>query len=349
MKFLYFFFILFIGIPVLVSSAGLESIEHIVFFMQENRAFDHYYGSLQGVRGFNDRATPPLPSGLSPFYQPVASDGNGSSYMLPFHVDSQRTAAMCMDAPGMGWSPDIEMYNGGLNDAWNTARSPGYGMGFFERADLPYYYALADAFTIGDQYYQSVFSSTNPNRLHLFSGTNGGAAGYPIETDNTQPIPGFKWDTMATVLEAANISWRVYQQVDNFNDNAFEWFEAFQTALPGTPLFDKGVKPVPNIVSAFSADLSAGTLPQVSIIIAPEALSEHANNHPAAGEDLSARLIAQLQKNPSVYAKTAFILNYDEGGQVCIFILFYFILLYFIFIYLFIFLYYLYYIILYLI
>lgn len=297
-----------------VASADIEQIEHVIIFMQENRAFDHYFGSLPGVRGFNDRAAPPLPSGLPVWYQPL-NDDNTSSYMLPWHVNSLRTSATCMSAPAMGWSPDQEMFNNGLNDAWNTARDPGYGMGYFERTDLPYYYALADAFTIGDQYFQSVFSSTNPNRLFLFSGSNGLSAGHAPATDNTEPIPGFQWKTSAEIMQASNVSWRVYQQVDNFDDNAFAWFEAFQVALPGNPLYDLGKKPVPNIVTALSNDMDAGTLAQVSIIIAPEPLSEHANNHPAAGEDLSARLIQVLQSHPDIYAKTAFILNYDEGGQ----------------------------------
>ena len=61
--------------------------------------------------------------------------------------------------------------------------------------------------------------------------------------------------------------------------------------------------------------MKANTLPQVSWIVAPANQSEHASNHPAAGEDLTARLLKVMQENPDVYAKTAFILNYDEGGQ----------------------------------
>ena len=65
----------------------------------------------------------------------------------------------------------------------------------------------------------------------------------------------------------------------------------------------------------FAADMKANALPQVSWIVAPANQSEHASNHPAAGEDLTARLLKVMQENPDVYAKTAFILNYDEGGQ----------------------------------
>lgn len=90
---------------------------------------------------------------------------------------------------------------------------------------------------------------------------------------------------------------------DNFDDNGFAWFNNFQQAKPGTPLYDKGMyrHPTNQLVSAFEADVSSGKLPQVSWLIAPANQSEHASNHPAAGEDLTARLLKVLQNNPEVY------------------------------------------------
>lgn len=113
------------------------------------------------------------------------------------------------------------MWHEGLFDRWNTARDPGMGMSYFRRQDLPFYYALADSFTIGDQYHQSTFTQTNPNRLHLFSGSNGLSVGEEPVLDNTEPAYGFNWTTMGEVLEAANITWRLYQTLDNFDDNGF--------------------------------------------------------------------------------------------------------------------------------
>jgi len=169
-------------------------------------------------------------------------------------------------------------------------------------------------FTIGDQYFQSTLTQTNPNRLHLFSGSNGLSVGYYPVLDNTEPNPGFTWITMAEILEKAGISWKVYQELDNFDDNGFAWFVNFQKAKPGDPLYEKGIKIVPSIVDAFGYDLGNGTLPQVSWIIAPTDLSEHPDNRPAFGEDLTARLVAKFGLFPEMYAKTLFILNYDEQG-----------------------------------
>jgi len=292
----------------------LEDMEHIVIFMQENRAFDHYYGVLNGVRGFNDRAHPPLPSGKPIFYQPCMD-----TYILPFYLDFDKTSTQCMPAPQMAYESDINIFNEGRMDAWNNARFPGFGMSYFNRSDLPFYYKLADSFSIGDQFFQSTFTATNPNRLHLFTGTNGLSvpdSGVCL-LDDTEKIPGFTWETMAETLMKANVTWRVIQEIDNFDDNAFEWMASFQNATPGDVLYDLGMNPVPDLVESFEQMVASDSLPSVLWIVGPTALSEHAENHPGDGEDLSHRLINVLSKPEyaSVYAKTAFILNYDEGGQ----------------------------------
>jgi len=289
----------------------MDQIEHIVIFMQENRPYDHYFGTLKGVRGFNDRAATPMRNGQNTFYQPVT--GSNQSYMLPFHVSTLTTSAICMDAPTMEYFCDIAMLDNGYYDKWNTARPAGMGMSYFNRTDLPYYYALYDGFTTGDQYFMSTYTATNPNRLHVFSGSNGLSVGQQPCIDDIEP--GFNWITMGEVLEAANISWKVYQQADNFDDNANAWFNTYRNAKPGEPLYDKGMARSVDLIADFNNDMQAGKLPQVSWLVAPANMSEHASYHPSAGEDFTARILKAVQANPSVYAKMAFILNYDEGGQ----------------------------------
>ena len=183
--------------------------------MQENRPFDFYYGTMRGVRGFSDRAAVKLPSGLPMLYQPIDKSNPATAYMLPWHADPSTTSSICMSAPTMDYPHDIGIWDGGHNDAWNTARDPGMGMAYFTKADMPYYAALADQFTIGDQYFQSTFTQTNPNRLHHFSGSNGLSVGQKPFLDNSEPNPGHTWITMAEVLEEAGISWKTYQQEDN--------------------------------------------------------------------------------------------------------------------------------------
>eukprot|EP01039_Chlorochromonas_danica_P011446 gene11446-12800_t len=297
-----------------VMSAGLEQVEHVIIFMQENRPFDQYFGTLKGVRGFNDRTPILLQSGMDAFHQPIdASDL--SQYMLPFRTEANQTNAMCMPAPEMYYPTDIKIWNHGRFDSWNTAREAGYGMAYFTRDDLPYYYTLYDHYAVADQYFQSSFTQTNPNRMHLFTGSNGLSVGQPAVVDNTEPTPGYNWTTLGEIFETKGISWRVYQQLDNFDDNAFAWFNTYQQAKAGDALFDKGMARQDDLMAAFKADIESGTLPQVSIVIAPTRKSEHATNHPCAGEDFTARLLQILFNHPDTYAKSVFILNYDEGGQ----------------------------------
>lgn len=162
----------------------IDNVEHIVIFTQQNRSFDHYFGKLRGVRGFNDRMAIRLPNGDPVWKQPASTN-----YIVPFHMSTATTSATCAKAPSMSYLTDIAMWNKGLCDAWNTARQPGLGMSYFSGDDLHYYYALADAFTICDQYYALTFTQTNPNRLHLFS-SSGLSAGFDPALDNAEPTQG---------------------------------------------------------------------------------------------------------------------------------------------------------------
>ncbi|MGV9270424.1 phosphocholine-specific phospholipase C [Kitasatospora sp. NPDC003701] len=297
--------------PVPAGTGTIADVKHVVIFMQENRAFDHYFGSLNGVRGFGDRNAINLPGGKPVWRQPAP---HADGYILPFRMDTTTTAATCAEAPGMSWPIDLTNWNGGRFDGWHKGRDPHVGMGYFARPDLDFYYQLADNFTICDHYFQSTLTQTNPNRLHAFTGSNGLSVGGAAVMTNDVPDKGFGWTTYAERLESAGISWRVYQERDNFDDNALAWFAPFKQSRPGRPLHDKGMARVADIVSAFADDVASDTLPQVSWIVAPEPLSEHAEHPPADGANLTARLLAALAANQAVWSKTVFILNYDENG-----------------------------------
>jgi phospholipase C len=151
--------------------------------------------------------------------------------------------------------------------------------------------------------------------MHLFTGSNGLSVGLPPVIDNTEPAQGYSWETMGEVLENAGVSWKVLMEADNFDDNGFAWFTSFIKSKPGDALYDKGMARVDDIIETLDADMKSGTLPQVTWIVGPANVSEHATWWPSAGEDFTARILKVVQANPDVYAKTVFILNYDEGGQ----------------------------------
>ncbi len=149
--------------------------EHIVILMQENRSFDHAFGSLRGVRGFNDPHALRLPNGNSIFVQ---TDSAGNSY-APWRLDIHDTRITWMGSLPHSRHSQIDAWNDGRHDGWLEAKRSGkkeyaqvpMTMGYYTREDLPFYYALADAFTICDQNYCSVLSSTSPNRCYFWTGT----------------------------------------------------------------------------------------------------------------------------------------------------------------------------------
>ena len=325
------------ALPARHVTGTLKDVEHIVIFMQENRSFDHYFGTLRGVRGYGDPRPLDLPGGGDVFHQPKTA--GSAEVVTPYHMDTATTRAQSMFSLDHSWKGSHDQWK--WHDDWIPAKTA-YTMGHFTRADLPFYHALADAFTLCDGYHCSIFGPTNPNRMFLFTGTSGLAVGNAGQQAITNPpdepneradlaldakgFKGFGWTTYAERLQAAGVSWRVYQEYDNYGDNALAYFAAFRGIDPSSPLYQRGRAPVEgsnaanfkteagdHLVAAFAKDVAADTLPQVSWIVAPYPLCEHPSAMPAAGEDLTARLIAALASNPEVWAKTAFILNYDEN------------------------------------
>ncbi len=282
----------------------LRDVRHVVIFMQENRSFDNYLGALSGVRGFGDPALQMLHTGASVFHQP---DGTGE--VLPF-----RTSLDCENDIDHGWATGHDAWHGGAWDRWVPAKGAA-ALSSHARADLSLYYALADAYTVLDGYYCSVMGSTNPNRLYMMTGMIDPAAtgGGPV-IDNTEPSAGFTWTTYPERLQAAGVSWRVYQALDNYDDNALAWFRAYKQSVEGDALYDRGMLRVLDLVGEFRRDVEAGTLPQVSWIIAPTALSEHPPYPLSAGQGLTQRLLQALASNPAVARSTVFLLTYDENG-----------------------------------
>lgn len=285
------------------ATGTLADVKHVVILMQENRSFDHYFGALKGVRGFGDKGALQMHNGQSDFHQPALT---GSE--LPFH-----TGAQCLTDLAHDWTTTHLAWNGGNWNLWTTAKGA-ETMASYNRSDLAYYYALADAYTICDDYHASVLGPTDPNRLYLFTGMidPAGTGGGPV-TDNSEPAAGYTWTTYPERLQSAGVSWKVYQQTNNYDDNALAWFAQYKNAQPGDPLYDRAMVKSTDLVADFKSDIVAGTLPQVSWIVAPDYASEHPYWSAASGENITAQLLQALQSNPAVADSTVFLLTYDEN------------------------------------
>ena len=168
-----------LSIPAHNRTGTIDDVEHIVILMQENRSFDHYFGTMRGVRGFADPRAVKLSTGRSVWHQP-----NGAGFLLPFRPDVEDLGQTFLPDPPHGWADTHAAWNAGQYDRW----VPNKGvttMTYHTRRDLPYQFALADAFTICDNYHCSLMGPTDPNRYHMWTGWvgNDGAAGGPVITN----------------------------------------------------------------------------------------------------------------------------------------------------------------------
>jgi phospholipase C len=297
--------VLFLLLPSGRAATGtIQDVQHVVILMQENRSFDHYFGAMKGVRGFNDHSVLLYQSGYNAFFQPQSTN-----YVLPFH-----TAVQCINDVEHDWGGEHAVWNSGRWNQWVSVNGAS-AMSYYTRDDLPFYYALADAYTICDANYCSVMGPTFPNRLYLFTGMidPNGTGGGPVIGNNV-PSNGFSWTTYPERLQAAGVSWKVYRRSDDWFGDALPWFAQYMNAQPGSPLYDRGVATVSDVVAAFRHDVTNGTLPSVSWIMPPWGLSEHPAFSPASGEYFVKQLLDTLASNPAALNSTVFIITYDENG-----------------------------------
>lgn len=317
----------------------IKDVEHIVILTQENRSFDHYFGTLNGVRGFGDPFPVPVQdragivSGSSVWVQPTVGgatpgrpgSGSGPVAIAPFHLNTEQNFAyMRVAGTPHSWADAQAAWDLGRMDAWPKAKQ-NHSMGYFKQSDLPFQFALANAFTLCDHYHCSSQTGTNTNRLFLWTGTNDPLRrGNGPSTDNSHdwfnenPADDYTWTTYPERLQAAGISWQVYQNMaDNFTDNSLAGFKPFRDAWYGRAgysqqLKDRGVST--RDLDKLKEDVLANKLPQVSWIVATAEGSEHPGpSSPAQGADYTAKVLDALTSNPEVWSKTVLFINFDEN------------------------------------
>ena len=228
--------------------------EHVVFLMQENRSFDHLYGTLRGVRGFNDPRAIDLANGNKVWLQ---ANEEGQTY-IPFRLNARDTKAPWMGSTPHGWADQTDARNGGKYDRWLQVKKP-YNkdythvpltLGYCDRSDFPFYYSLADAFTVCDQHFCSSITGTHPNRWYWMTGTvreeNQVDAKAHVWNISDYNRPTLNWKTFPERLEEHGVSWRIYQNeltmgmgltgeesnwLGNFGTNVMEYFKGYNVRL----------------------------------------------------------------------------------------------------------------------
>ncbi|BBZ39501.1 phospholipase C [Mycobacterium conspicuum] len=308
-------------------SGHLSDIEHFVFLMQENRSFDHYFGTLSGTNGFNTASPLFQQAGWNPKTQTLDPSG----VTLPYRFDTTRGPLLngeCVNDPNHDWGPMHTSWNNGAMNNWLPSQASSLPaanvaaiMGYYTRQDIPVHYLLADTFTICDNYHCSVLGPTIPNRLYWVSaalGFDGTQGGPQLTTPYIPPIHQFSWTTMAEHLSAAGVSWKLYEtkRFGPVVDTVVGYGEIFanfkQAANPASDLARYGL--APKYPADFIADVAAGKLPHVSWLVPGFLASEHPSLPPSSGAVAIVDALRILLSNPAVWEKTALIISYDENG-----------------------------------
>jgi phospholipase C len=317
----------------------LSQVKHLVFQMQENRSFDHYFGTFPGARGFSDPTAIRLPTGRSVFQQPDPANPDG--YLEPYHMSTITTGAARVPSLSHDWRDQHASWNQGAMDGWllthlasDGETNGSFTMGYYEEEDIPFHWALAKAFTLADNYHCSVMGPTDTNRLFWEEGGNdpqGKAGGPVIETGGVRDLT---YESGPETLYKAGISYKFYQNAGWPQSTITSYFKQFQTQglVPAAlfnavtsngTLFGDGTPggkgnpasptPASNPEMGFEEDCANGTLPDVSFIGSTSAADEHPPAIPAAGAQFLATKLEALAANEDLWNSTVFVLNYDEN------------------------------------
>lgn len=318
---------------------SLKEIDHVIFLMQENRSFDHFYGTLRGVRGFGDPRPLRLRNGNPVFTQP-----NGKNdYINPFQARREDGPAGEYRAGDFGTPHDyndgLSALAGGWNDNWIAAKKQSVRnnmtMVHFDAAkDLPFYTKLIESFTICDRYHCSIHAGTTPNRSYFVSGTGKGYSTNSFFKNFVDDKSRPDWKTYAEHLQELDVDWKCYQNglsdpppvpYDQFvNDAGSNMFVRFKNFRDRTAEIRRRAADLTTVLrtdpdkpSQFEQEVADGKLPAVSWMNAPVAFNDHPDTvngiSPHFGEYYVNEILKALAAYPKVWAKTVFIMTYDEN------------------------------------
>ena len=313
------------------TTGTIQDVEHIVVLMQENRSFDHYFGTLSGVRGFGD----PRPVTL-----PTASRSGTSRTARRTSCRSTRTPTTwaCSSSQGLAARLDRRPRRPSTRASTTSGCRPRRPttMAYLTREDIPFHYALADAFTVCDAYHCSFIGSTDPNRYYMWTGYTGndGKGGGPVLGNDEA---GYGWTTYPERLEAAGVSWKIYQDIGdgldaagswgwisdayrgNYGDNSLLYFNQYRNAKPGNPLYDKArtgtnasdgrglLRPADGRRQGRHAARRSPGSPR------PRRSPSTRTGPPTTAPGTSPRSWTRSPRTPTVWAKTALFITYDEN------------------------------------
>lgn len=262
-------------------------IQHILVIMQENHSFDNYFGSLSEERFYGSAI-----DGARPDLFNLDAKGNV--------VHPHRETNLCAEDPAHNWNAVHQDWDhGALDNFVKVNDKKGNGsrvMGYYGAEDLPFYYALANQFTVGDRYFCSALTQTFPNRFYLLTGTSFGN----IQNLAVQSKNDHNQKTIFDELDQYHVNWKYYSDGPGY-------LKFFQ------PLYLKDHAKIQTIAD-YEADLTSGRLPQVVFLdTSAEGEDEHPDGDIQYGQAWVAKRVRSLMAS-SAWKNSVLFLTYDENG-----------------------------------
>ena len=300
------------------NPGDITAVNHIVFMLEENRSFDHYFGHLNDYRasiGLPQDVDGTPANASNPCRPGDACGFDGSTTLTAYRLNTQ-----CVENPSPSWQEAHVQWSkdhptqapatmdGFVSTAGGDAIIQGFNdtmgrraMGYYTSEDLPYYYNMASQFATSDRWFAPAMTDTPPNRAYSMAATSQG---------RTRPsVAGSGTITAKTIFQALdenNISWKIYDA------NSYSYFFQFSYSV------GRHNKVVP--LDQYFSDLASGNLPQVAMIEPPLGLDEHPGTTPGVpGQQIEAgaanvkRIIDALMTS-SAWPSSVFILSFDEHG-----------------------------------
>jgi len=270
-------------------------IKHVVVVMQSGHSFDNYFGTRAGVNNIPAGVCLPLTVG-------------STSCIKPYHLNPNQSRAGLSDT----LRTTERAINGGKMDGFVVAQPNlsigSTSVGNLRRQDLPYYWSLADRFTLYDNFFATSRAGSLPNRLAAVSGQDGGL------TTNTPPAGGIVVPTVFDQLDQAHLGWKYY--VQNYTGSVETQSTAQQARVPllSMPAITGNPDRAGRIVDTgqYYDDLVNGELPAVSYVTGT-VNSERSPLNPTLGEFFVKSLINALMQSPE-WNSTVLLLAYDDAG-----------------------------------
>ena len=281
---------------------GLEKIQHFIFIMQENRSFDHYFGTYPGAEGLPPGVCLPNPA--------------GGPCVAPFH-----DAQLVNQGAAHNWADALAGINGGLMDGFirATGQAPTNVMGWHDYREISNYWNYARLYVLQDRMFESITSYSLPAHLYMLAAQSGGYIG----TGQPKPL-SYAFQEITNLLGSGKIDWRYYVNrgptagaADGgvANVDADETTYSFWNPLPAFPAVKNDATQFSRLTNAtqFYTDAQNGTLPQVSWIIPNSSLSEHPPASVATGMNYITGLVNAVMNSPQ-WNSTAIFISWDDWG-----------------------------------